>query len=300
MSYCSDCGDRWFKDNEAWFQHCRDRYDHHLCEQCERLFATDNGLDQHLRTAAVHQDNSDSGYRGNYNNAGYEYDDDDEEEEFESDSDEDPFCDSCNRVFVDREGLFQHLAASSSHNWCFVCSRDFATAQGLEQHSQSRVHKPSDLKCPLCSSRFTVPSAIAQHIESGACHNGSRHQVTAAVRSLNIASPISVSHRLTQGPPTSVIVSYQATELAFNPRINAYECYLCHGTFRTIHALNRHLNSAAHDQDEFKCPKCRRLFTLVSGLIQHIESEVCGLARFQQVEDEAHELMTRFTRALTM
>lgn len=221
---------------------------------------------------------------------------------------------------MNREALLQHLAKSGRHNWCFVCSRDFATAHGLEQvrrhslstwppcllftvlpqqHSQSRVHKPCDLKCPLCSAKFKVPSAIAHHIESGACHNISRHQVTAAVRSLKIASPIAISHRLTQGP-SSVIVSYQATERAFNHRVNAYECYLCHGTFRTLHALNQHLNSAAHDQDEFKCPKCKRTFTLVSGLIQHIESEVCGLARFKQVEDEAYELMTRFTRALKL
>lgn len=134
-----------------------------------------------------------------------------------------------------------------------------------------------------------MPPSIAHHIESGACHNISRHQVTAAVHSLKIAPPISISHRLTQGPSTTVI-SCHATELAYNFYVNAYECYLCHRNFWTLLALNQHLGSAAHDQDEFKCPECKRRFTLVSGLIQHIESEVCGLARFQQVQDETHQL----------
>ncbi|KAG8995777.1 hypothetical protein FRB93_001059 [Tulasnella sp. JGI-2019a] len=279
MLHCSNCDNRWFKDNAAWFQHCRDREDHQFCEQCDRLFKTESGLVQHTR--AVHRD------------------DDDEDSESDDENNLDLSCDTCNRDFVSKQSLFQHLAESSRHNWCFICSRDFANERALEQHSTSRVHKARDLKCPLCLSMFKIPSAIALHIEAGACHNISRHQVTAAVHSLKIAPTISLSHRLTQGPSTTII-NYQATERAFNASANAYECYLCHRTFHTLQALNQHLGSPAHDQDEFKCPKCKRTYKLISGLIQHIESEVCGLAKFKRVEDEAHELMMRFMRALKL
>jgi len=73
------------------------------------------------------------------------------------------------------------------------------------------------------------------------------------------------------------------TELAFNG--TAYECYLCHRTFRTLNALNSHVGSPAHDANEFECPKCEREFKLISSLMQHIEREVCGIAKFNSIGD---------------
>ena len=145
---------------------------------------------------------------------------------------------------------------------------------------------------------FKFPSSITLHIESGACNNISRHQVTSAVHALNIAPTISLSHRIAGpgGPPRRTMIQYSATEQAFNG--SGYECYLCHRIFRTLASLNTHLESAAHDDDEFQCPKCKNTFTLISGLIQHIESEVCGAARFKQVEDIATQLTGQFTRLL--
>jgi len=40
--------------------------------------------------------------------------------------------------------------------------------------------------------------------------------------------------------------------------------------------LNGHLNSPAHDDDEFRCPKGK---TEISGFVQHLESRGCGLAK---------------------
>jgi hypothetical protein len=193
--------------------------------------------------------------------------------------------------------LLQHLAHSSLHNWCFICSRDFRSESALNQHNNSRVHNPSNILCPLCKKGFKVPSAIALHIESGGCHKKiDRHKVTAAVHSLKINPVISISRRI-EGP-SRPIITYTATERAYNG--TAYECYLCHRAFRTLPSLNTHLRSPAHDADEFKCPakKCGAKFKLISGLIQHIESESCGIARFQQVEDYANELTSRFTKLL--
>lgn len=282
MAGCNQC-DRSFRSTQALFAHCRDKDDHPFCEDCDRLFSTFTGLDQHMQNSAVHRSDSESDEYVS------ESDDDD-------DDDEEPLCVGCNRWFVDLASLYQHLSASSKHNWCFACSRDFATPTSLDQHSSSPVHRGLDFECPLCPKRFKTPSSIALHIESGTCHNISRAQVTAAVHALKIVPTISISRRIECG--TIRIVSYHVTERAFNG--TAYECYLCHRTFRTLGALNSHINSPAHDADEFKCPKCKRKYKLVSGLMQHIESEACGIARFQAVEDFTRNLIDQFSKRLTL
>jgi len=164
------------------------------------------------------------------------------------------------------------------------------------QHANSRVHQARDIGSPICNKKFKVPSAIALHIESGACHNITRHQVTKAVQSLKIAATISLSHRI-EYPSGSAHISYTASDKAWNGY--AYECYLCHRNFNTLVSLDSHLASPVHDADEFGCPKGKRRYKLVSGLIQHIESEVCGIARFQQVQDFAQDLSDQFKRLLT-
>jgi len=80
---------------------------------------------------------------------------------------------------------------------------------------------------------------------------------------------------------------------------NAFICFFCGKGFRSIAALNSHLNSPAHDRNQFRCPKCKKKVKLVSGLIQHIESGACGLAGFEQVTDFATRFMNRFTKRLT-
>jgi hypothetical protein len=89
----------------------------------------------------------------------------------------------------------------------------------------------------------------------------------------------STSRRVEGGTPR--VMSHYVTERAFNG--TAYECYLCHRTFRTLGALNSHVSSLAHDANEFRCPKCEGEYKLISGLMQHIESEGCGIAKFQAV-----------------
>lgn len=171
----------------------------------------------------------------------------------------------------------------------------------IRQHSPSRVHKAYDFKCPLCSKAFKFPSSIALHIESG-CHNIHRHQVTAAVHSLKVVPNISLSHRL-EGPsgasPSPSIAYYPSPAIVNGHPGCANKCYLCKRTFRTLASLNTHLNSPAHDVDEFKCPKCNKKFKLISGLVQHIESEACGIAKLQQVEGYARALTDQFSKKLT-
>ncbi|THU88906.1 hypothetical protein K435DRAFT_781861 [Dendrothele bispora CBS 962.96] len=192
---------------------------------------------------------------------------------------------------------------------CLVCSRKFVSQKAFSDHERtSRKHREKQRRldslesiCPLCSRDFKVPSAVADHIESGACTNGkiTRHHVTAAVHAMNISPSITITKRIT-GSAIPTVTTYTATELAFNGR--AYECYLCNHGFKTLKSLNTHLTSPAHDAKEFICPheKCQKNFKVLSALIRHIESECCGLAKLQSVRKFAHTLTGQFSRMLTL
>jgi uncharacterized C2H2 Zn-finger protein len=161
------------------------------------------------------------------------------------------------------------------------------------------VHQRRGIKCLACPKEFKAPSAIAHHLESGR-HGVNRHQITAAVQALDIIPTISLKRRINApgtivGVPT--LIRYLATPLAFNGF--AYECHICHSMFRSLSSLTSHLNSPAHDVDQFKCPRCAKHFKLISALVQHIESGCCGLAPFQRVMHHFQNMTALFSRALT-
>jgi len=142
---------------------------------------------------------------------------------------------------------------------------------------------------------FKSPSGIALHIESG-CHKKiTRHHVTTAIRTMDIVPNITIK-RITGSVPPPTVRTYIATAASFNG--SAYECYLCRKTFRTLPGLNGHLNSAAHDDDEFRCPKCKTEFKLISGFVQHLETGSCGLAAASQINNYFNDITAQFSRLL--
>ena len=154
-----------------------------------------------------------------------------------------------------------------------------------------------DAKCPFCPRYFSSPSAVAHHIESG-CHGITRHQVTHAVKCLNIVPNICIAKSIEGASPTppTTITYYVASPSSFNGR--AYACFLCQRMFRSLSSLSDHLNSAAHDANEFKCPKCKKRFKLISALTQHIESTACKLSSLQQVQNHFQSLIDQFSRLI--
>lgn len=63
---------------------------------------------------------------------------------------------------------------------CKQCQRTFKDSIALQMHTASVKHKPlSDLTCPLgtaCERKFTSPSALLHHLESGNCPSGMNRQ----------------------------------------------------------------------------------------------------------------------------
>ncbi|KAK0200704.1 hypothetical protein DFS33DRAFT_1265898 [Desarmillaria ectypa] len=206
-------------------------------------------------------------------------------------------CSQCYKTLSTRNGWIMHCQAKKDHKFCTECNILFSDRKSLHSHKTSRAHKIPDIPCTMCSKKFKAPSEIAAHIESGGCNpNINRHHVSAAIHAMNISPPITIARRI-EGPANPV-VHFSATNMAFNGK--AYECYICHDMFATLRSLNLHLNSPVHDAEEFKCPKrrCGKKFKVISSLIQHIESESCGIARFTAVRMEAMLLTGRFAQLI--
>ena len=182
--YCKEC-DRFFQTEEGLEQHhrmihstpcpgCSRKFTqleslqthqrstgHCYCSPCDRFFVHPEALGQHLRSP-VHATQF--------------------------------HCCDCDRDFVDEHALNQHLAnkihshrAISDHE-CEECGRGFRNKKALQQHRSSVVHNPlSNLKCvddSRCKKRFSCPSALLHHLESGSCSSGmTRQKLNSIVRS---------------------------------------------------------------------------------------------------------------------
>lgn len=71
-------------------------------------------------------------------------------------------CKSCNRTFVNEQGLLQHCRFAATHagEWCERCRRLFISHHALEQHEDaSVVHNI----CTSCALDFTSFDALLEH-----------------------------------------------------------------------------------------------------------------------------------------
>jgi hypothetical protein len=98
------------------------------------------------------------------------------------------------------------------------------------------------------------------------------------------------------------LLSVLATKEAWSVSAQAYVCPVveCGSHFRKLYDLNQHLKSQKHrmDPSTFRCPMCSKRFPVVSALIQHLESEACGLTGYDQVNQIYTDLHDTFKRLL--
>ncbi|TVY89591.1 Zinc finger protein [Lachnellula willkommii] len=241
------------------------------CGPCDRWFNTYNGYIQHVNNSAAHQSPS---YYSDWE------------------------CDSCDRSFGTETSLHQHCSSARDHPYCIPCKRMFISEHNLMQHMHSKTH--SSMPCPFCKSTFANASGVIIHLEAGRCSSGfDRHRINEAIRKLDrnnvITRPMIEMPGYGGGRVETI-----ATGRAWNGY--GYECYLCEREFNSLNGLNNHLKSPFHDQEVYRCPKagCGRNYKLLSGLVQHVESESCGLMRFGQVQQQArHGISNMVGRMIT-
>ncbi|KAI9765883.1 MAG: hypothetical protein M1839_005286 [Geoglossum umbratile] len=189
MQSCNSCGkkcerDDILRDHRTFTGHC-------FCSECDRVFESQGALKEHLRTE-LHA----SEFR----------------------------CCNCNIDFKDVHALNAHMASRAHRRPlpadrenpkpqvtalidgvlpCEDCDRTFKSASALRAHRASVKHKPlSNLTCPLgkkCTMRFTSPSALIQHLESGKCDSGTtRDKIYGLIQSHD---PEKLIHSPPEDPP---------------------------------------------------------------------------------------------------
>ncbi|KAF9018080.1 hypothetical protein BDZ89DRAFT_1074210 [Hymenopellis radicata] len=252
------------------------------CDRCQRYFQTSRALDEHERHSGNHHICNDCGLDFSTLSPRHSYcqpcntlfpSDQSLKTHYHS---QHHYCEKCNKLFVNDRGLSEHYRQSPNHSYCVECKRDFQNDNNLRAHMNSSTHKPKAFICP-----------------------GARCGQGFVSRSSSTSNPYDTSNVITN--PSRLLtggdIQYSANTSAWNGC--AYECYLCHSTYSSLRALNQHLASPKHQQKIYFCPldTCRVQFTTLSALLQHIESERCGVAKFKVVQNTLNGLMS--SRMLT-
>ncbi|PYH80884.1 hypothetical protein BO82DRAFT_384113 [Aspergillus uvarum CBS 121591] len=290
---CETCEEEFDTEEEA--EDHMQEYDHYAynysCETCDEMFRTEEDADEHMadyshyaprfscetcdkmfyssRAASRHMDSLQHWAP-----------------RFE--------CETCNAVFYTQDAANRHMTAKTHFsNYCPSCDRWFQNENNLQQHLRSKIHLGQNILCPFCKKTFTTASGVAHHLETGSCTCAphlNRESIHDLVRCLD-----------KQGKITNKLLEWHASDTgeclvssnAYNG--SAWECYICHRTFKTSSALNQHLNSPTHKQRIYHCPNvnhCGKQFIALAALFNHLESESCSYMRFENVQRNAQGLLT--------
>ena len=172
--YCQECN-QFFPSEQSLKAHCEALHKH-PCPTCEQLFKTFELLRNHQRSKAHCYCQECDRYFFSFEAITQHLESSIHASQFH--------CCDCDRDFVDQQTLEQHLR-DKIHELeqpdpesfeCRKCEREFKDKHALNQHLASVVHKPlSNIKCVAsskCKARFTSPSALLHHLESGGCRSG--------------------------------------------------------------------------------------------------------------------------------
>ncbi|OOQ90548.1 zinc finger protein [Penicillium brasilianum] len=196
-------------------------------------------------------------------------------------------CGTCDKVFFSQAAADQHMNALGHYrNYCKDCDRHFDNENNLRMHRNSKIHRGTNVLCPFCKTAFVTASGLVHHIESGACPQAPVLDRATIIRMVQQSDPHGIITNKAIEAPEQTAVQYQATSRAYNGTY--WECYICHKFFNTSQALNQHLNSPVHRQKMYHCPNkrsCGKEFVTLAALFNHLESESCGLMRFERVQN---------------
>ncbi|KFH41731.1 Zinc finger protein OZF-like protein [Hapsidospora chrysogenum ATCC 11550] len=236
------------------------------CDTCDRYFGSQHAVIQHMTALGHWAESSESGQPP----LGFA-------------------CDDCDAAFYDEEDLRGHEV--KAHLYCHDCDRYFQSWNNINQHLHGKTHRRTTVRCPFCNDSHGTATGLVHHLERGSCPNAplDRDKLYDAVRRRDPHGFI--SNRLLAWSGTS---SYEATEMAWNYRVDAYECYLCHRLFGRLASLNQHLSSPTHQQNLYHCPnsrRCGREFTTLAAVFNHLESESCEYMRFEAVQRHVERIV---------
>ncbi|EPS29140.1 hypothetical protein PDE_04089 [Penicillium oxalicum 114-2] len=196
-------------------------------------------------------------------------------------------CDTCTKLFPTQDAANIHMDALGHwEHYCHSCDRKFMGESNLRAHLNSRIHRGTKLSCPFCTHSFVSPSGVSHHLETGSCSGAPNLNRASVARMIRQIDPHhAITTKQIEWHTSDDEGEFFVTNAAWNGV--ASECYMCHREFGSARALTQHVNSPAHEQKIYRCPnrraECGREFTSLAGLFNHLESESCGLTRFEKV-----------------
>ncbi|KAB8067134.1 zinc finger protein [Aspergillus leporis] len=198
-------------------------------------------------------------------------------------------CETCDSKFFTARDANRHMRAEFHfRDYCHLCDRSFQSNNGLRMHLNSHVHRGRNIPCPFCRANYTTASGLTHHLETASCPNAPKLNRNTILRMIRERDPNGTITNQQIGWHDEETSRYSATNQAFNG--DDWECYLCHRLFRTVKALNSHLNSPAHQRNVYHCPntraRCGKQFRTLAGLFNHLESESCSFMRFEKVQKQ--------------
>lgn len=120
---------------------------------------------------------------------------------------------------------------------CFECGKALSTVWSLKKHLLR--HSNKEYSCPLCQKKYLVPIYVRNHVIA------------------------------THGMQKEDFSYEMIPEIASQPKSTAYECYLCHRTFRSEYKLCSHMS--VHRLSPNYCRFCGKLFNSLDRLSEHIQ-----------------------------
>ncbi|PCH35671.1 hypothetical protein WOLCODRAFT_50037, partial [Wolfiporia cocos MD-104 SS10] len=201
-------------------------------------------------------------------------------------SDAHHICEICeDKDLTTQKGLIQHNR--QKHWYCSECNRVFQSESNLQSHMNSALHRGRTIACmgEGCSKTFPTMEALLQHFESGTCPSGiTREGLDRTLAHIDQNRIFTNPARLTRGSGNHSNGSCtvpNATVQNWNGR--AYECPRCDREFRTLDALDKHMQSPTHAEKTYRCPRgcsgCGKKFRTASALMQHANNGSCNGTR---------------------
>ncbi|KAL2117578.1 hypothetical protein VTJ04DRAFT_7238 [Mycothermus thermophilus] len=179
------------------------------------------------------------------------------------------FCE--NRQFNTAEEREEH--EGFSHNYCRRCDRFFLDSSKYETHRNSPAHRDPTVPCPFCGTAFTTTAGICHHLESSTCPerpNFNDDTMYQMIRAKDTESIITNPRTKRVTGPTKVGEETRKGRY--------YRCPVgCDKPFKSLEALQGHMNSSVHRENLYKCPGlfCAAQFKKFSAVVNHLESGAC-------------------------
>jgi len=187
-----------------------------------------------------------------------------------------PYCDRCDRHFVNWRALEQHKENSSYHHICFDCDdKDFPTRSGLEQHwDQSSQHS----YCRICDEHFDDEDELEDH------YDDNHHYCRSCGK---------------------FFTNQRGLKEHFRQSSNHHYCIACDRHFQSENNLRNHLKSSIHQPKNSRCPFCGATFVSNSHIVLHLEQGTCPSGFDRQAVNrvvrryDTHNVITDPSRLLT-